>query len=63
LLSRNWFSDLLFIKEKIATFERLKLEDEAALAGHSKTEKAEKPVKEVKDKRSQSYLQVAGDQI
>jgi len=63
LPSRNWFSDLLFIKGKIATFEKLKLEDEAALAGHSKAEKAEKPVKEVKEKRSQSYLQVAGDQI
>jgi len=62
-LFHNSFSYLLVIKEKIATFERLKLEDGAAEKGEEKTEKAEKTVKEVKENRSQSYLQVTGDKI
>jgi len=60
-LFHNSFSDRFLIKEKIATFERPKLEDETAGKGEAKTEKAERTVKEVKENRSQSHLQVAGE--
>ena len=56
----NPFSDIFLIKEKIATSEGLKPEDDDVEKGEVKTERAEKTVKELKENKSQSHLQVAG---
>ena len=59
-LFHNPFSGISLIKEKITTLGRLKSEDDDAEKGDVKPEKAEKTVKGVKENKSRSHLQVAG---
>ena len=56
----NPFSGISLIKEKITALGRLKSEDDDAEKGDVKPEKAEKTVKGVKENKSRSHLQVAG---
>ena len=58
----NWCWTFLFHNpfSGITTLERLKSEDDDAEKGDVKPEKAEKTVKGVKENKSRSHLQVAG---